>query len=179
MILPLSVGVTACHQNLLGEVQVSTTAKDVQRSTQLIFFIPVRSAKNARFDPDLGSRGMASGCPPGGKLDRLISMLVRAFLAAKLGFQFHLHYSNAGLVCSGEADNTRRRNCYGGSKASRQTSWILSELGAKVEDKKSQYEIRGGSPYGAGVYAGDGFRQARKGACLLSTKAKYMASIVK
>lgn len=41
-------------------------------------------------------------------------------------------------------------------------------------------EIRGGSPYGAGVYAGDGSRQASEGELALAEhQGKYMASIVK
>ncbi|KAG6508732.1 hypothetical protein ZIOFF_034112 [Zingiber officinale] len=41
-------------------------------------------------------------------------------------------------------------------------------------------EIRGGSPYGAGVYAGDGSRQASEGELALAQhQGKYMASIVK
>lgn len=41
-------------------------------------------------------------------------------------------------------------------------------------------EVKGGSPYGAGVYAGDGSRQASETELSLAEhQGKYMASIVK
>lgn len=41
-------------------------------------------------------------------------------------------------------------------------------------------EIRGGSPYGAGVFAGDGTRQASEAELALAEyQGKYMASVVK
>jgi hypothetical protein len=41
-------------------------------------------------------------------------------------------------------------------------------------------EVKGGSPYGAGVYAGDGTRQASEMELSLAEhQGKYMASIVK
>lgn len=40
--------------------------------------------------------------------------------------------------------------------------------------------IRGGSPYGAGVYAGDGFREPNETELALAEhQGKYMAAVVK